>query len=1041
MLLGSKALLAARLAAGLAAGAALFLGSCGDNPACVFGPTNCQGGGGGGGTPGALGTEAFLPEDGQWIREGSPTVTDVRPGNNASTTTPIVITFSESMAGPTLDGAVRIRVAGGGVGLPVLASASLVGDGRVLIFLPAVPLMAGTTYEIVLDEDAPLPTDLTGQTLVVSSDGLIDTFTIGTNDPDAPRVVATWPPDGASAQSATTEMVVVFDRIMQQATADEGSFLVEVGGVPPAFLPDPQPLALSVGPLPITDTRVYTLRSEDDEGVPAPLGAGETVLVTLSPTGDPIEALDGEELPTTTFEYDVAPFSAPVTATIVSMPTEAIGIENLDADGTNDLAIEVELANGQPGDRVGVFLFGQGLGEDDGIVALFRQVTIEGTAPITTVTLDAGDIDLGTTGPVAGRFQDGFVAFALRVRRGTQVSPVTVLDVEPETPGIQDPLLDTERPVLMALTNPGADGQLFRSDQRDLVVTGRASEPLRAVDVVTPLGSNVPPGETATVVGSNAEGFFVAAPVDLGGVVGALDLPLDYELVLYDRALNTNKGGPVVGQFTQLGAVGPEMLVDDGSIAVQVFDAVTLAPILGAAVMTHSDDVGFPLVSSAASDADGSAAVTAASTGLATILSVGAPGYDLFTFHGVTAGRVGVPLAPTAPSASGPASAVGAVTTTDPFAQFVLPQIDLRFADSRRLESALPSVPGGNCGVDPMTGQLSCPVGPIDVRPGLVGAQTAIGGLFAPSSLGAFSPALAVQSFSFELPVRPRNTGQETATLFDVPFLLTAPGVPDAETTKEVAPEQTLRLVGDLTEGIDFGTDPAGVENLVGDPAFTGKPIVTVEAVVPGLAAPALVGVGNGFLTPGTRTWTIRAAFAGAASGEGSLGDAIEPDLLLRAEIRDMAGNRAGQRPRISTLAQLPLPLTMFAGNVPELFTPAPGGTTGGDSYTIEFDNSLLDVQTGPQGGAGLYRLTLTASDGRRWVLWRVDPPGGTGPVQVRVPDVALGGAVPLVDGPLELRIATFAWPTLDPAAFLWSDVEREYDVFSFSAPLMFTQD
>ena len=127
----------------------------------------------------------------------------------------------------------------------------------------------------------------------------------------------------------------------------------------------------------------------------------------------------------------------------------------------------------------------------------------------------------------------------------------------------------------------------------------------------------------------------------------------------------------------------------------------------------------------------------------------------------------------------------------------------------------------------------------------------------------------------------------------------------------------------------------------------------------------------------------------------------------------------------------------LFASIVPELIAPA--GPTGGDSYDLVFTNALLDP---PTGQPGLYRVTLTDEEGRRWHLWRLDQDvDPAGDVLVHVPDVAAGGGTALADGSIAFEVATFAWPDFDPTALLFTDVEREYDVFSFAAPVLFTQD
>jgi hypothetical protein len=125
--------------AALLAIAALLLPGC-DNPACVFGPGNCSGGGGIG-----LGENpATLPVDGTWIEVASPTITAVFPGSSAAADVhaPIVIFFSESMAPrnvgttpPSGLGSVFQLQSQLGAMVP-LPGAFLVGDGRVLVLFP-----------------------------------------------------------------------------------------------------------------------------------------------------------------------------------------------------------------------------------------------------------------------------------------------------------------------------------------------------------------------------------------------------------------------------------------------------------------------------------------------------------------------------------------------------------------------------------------------------------------------------------------------------------------------------------------------------------------------------------------------------------------------------------------------------------------------------------------------------------------------------------------------------------------------------------------
>src|SRR5207302_9034700 len=116
----------------------------------------------------------------------------------------------------------------------------------------------------------------------------------------------------------------------------------------------------------------------------------------------------------------------------------------------------------------------------------------------------------------------------------------------------------------------------------------------------------------------------------------------------------------------------------------------------------------------------------------------------------------------------------------------------------------------------------------------------------------------------------------------------------------------------------------------------------------------------------------------------------IGPDLQLRAEVVDAAGNRGGVRPRFSHLPSMGVPNVVPAP--PALSaTPAtldPGG--------IALDLSFADVFPDSLGlPSGLYRVTVVDGAGRAWTIWRLDQPDAAGPdAVVHLP--FLGGVFPL---------------------------------------------
>jgi hypothetical protein len=225
-------------------------------------------------------------------------------------------------------------------------------------------------------------------------------------------------------------------------------------------------------------------------------------------------------------------------------------------------------------------------------------------------------------------------------------------------------------------------------------------------------------------------------------------------------------------------------------------------------------------------------------------------------------------------------------------------------------------------------------------------------------------------------------------------------------------------------------------------PGLPTAPTVVVEATSPGIPGAVAVGRGIAFndaLPPDT--WTVRAAYPGAADGiqdapDDALGrlvtaGTLDPDLLLRFEVEDAAGNRGGARPRLSVASG-----ALAVPAAPVLPTNPATPNAGGMSFDLGFPDVLPDVLSPP--GRGLYRIELTDTAGRRWILYRPDRSDVQGPnVIVHVPNLA--GVFPLAPGALSCRISAWSWPTLDLSNFLWSDVDREHDLFVHAVAQSFT--
>jgi hypothetical protein len=52
--------------------------------------------------------------------------------------------------------------------------------------------------------------------------------------------------------------------------------------------------------------------------------------------------------------------------------------------------------------------------------------------------------------------------------------------------------------------------------------------------------------------------------------------------------------------------------------------------------------------------------------------------------------------------------------------------------------------------------------------------------------------------------------------------------------------------------------------------------------------------------------------------------------------------------------------------------------------------------------------------------------------------DVADGAAVGLSDGTVATLVSAFAWTGFSATGFLWSDIERDFELFSFAAATTF---
>jgi hypothetical protein len=992
---------------------AFTCGACNDNVTCVF-TTGCVGGGGA-----ISDNEAVLPIDGEWIVDGPPEIDAVFPSSaqNAGST-PIVLLFSETMQADSLQRA--IEIVADGTSQPVAGvTQALVSDGRVLVLLPSPADALDPGHYVVRLADDALPLDLTGQELAADPQAELGEFTVVTSPASTPRLVATFPRDGADDQSETTEIVAVFDRPVLPQSVDARSFDVRVNGNNPIF--DPPAAALTSG-AGTADTRVFLYRSLGLDGRPAPLGTGAQVQLRLSPAGDPIEEADGGILPAATIDFETLAFSPPISASLTSVPSDAIGLANLTKGNARELEVEVKvdrdttLAN----DSVDLVLFGveKSSEPDAPRIALQQSVRLSGPTPIDTATFLREDVPLQfSDDPEDTRLEDGSVTFAFRARRGSVVTPVRLLDLDPDPDTIQDPLLDTAAPEVVELV--GSTGtSSFRSDQRGLSLAGTADEELRAVDLTPRDANEAPPVVGSTPSGSMGEHVFLAAPVDFGVLASGSAM---YEAVAFDVALNPS--AMVSGTFTQLGTVGPDPYDPGDPILVEVFDSRTLELIDGALVLVHSDlgnGLDFPLFQSDTTRSDGTVALgTADAPSVAAIVTVVRAGYDLFTLHGTPCTRLSVPLRR---SNQPDASASGTVRTSDSGAVAFLPGLARRFDDSRRAVELPRGFPSLGCTT---TAELvTCAHVNEPIRAAQLGARSFFAGNFS-QSFDGFQTSLLLRAFTLVVPFQPVDVGEDQFGQLEVFALLDDPDAP-AEDAASKVPEFTFQV--DPASGVDLA-------GLTDDPETTGAPFVTVETLVPGVPGAIAAAQGLAFEQgAGTNRWTIRAAQPGAITMAGSLGadGRVDTDPFVRVEVLDVHGNAAGVRPRVSSLPA-DGSAVLRALHVPAQLAPAGGAQSGGEAFTLLLTHAI--DRTEP----GLYRAELLDSAGRGWDLWRFDS-AGSADVEIRVVDVGEAGGAGLLDGDLRSTVSAFAWGPLVSTDFFWSDVEREFELFSRAAPLIFAK-
>ncbi len=999
------------------------LSSC-DNPACVFGPSVCQNLPGGG----ANAVAATFPDTGELVVPNGPRVEAVFPTGFAHPESPIVLVFSESISPSTIQDAFTVQSTSGFGGGGGSASAALIGDGRVLILIPT-GLVPGQEFEISYTEDASVR-DLSGALALQPADGVVGSFTVDDDPSETPEVLMTWPFDGATGVSTITEVVTVFNRVMDPTTFSGLSWNVLVDGIPPAFDALPEMIEISSGGPggAVPESRVWRWRSINPttdarqslgENLPITvnLSTGPQSLTTLAAPGE----MEGVALPATTISATTAGFSPPSNVVIITDPTDAIGIENL--NGVDPLMLEVEFTPvTEEGDVLEIFLVGSNPSEEPdapNLISLQRELPQSAGTATTMVNAD----DLGLTSsmaPLITLFADGDVSLAFAVRRGDARSALRVLDVDTTTDGIQDALLDTVPPTFLNVLGLEEGETVYLSDLRELSLAGFASEEPRSVELVAMLSGgavdNRVGGQLPPLPAFNLGGAFVSAPIDLG-IVPQSEFPLDVAVIVYDRAFNPSV--PFTLQYTQRAGSGEGTSLSPPNgldIQVTVFDQATLEPIVMADVYAHEYVAGVVtpgFAPQAMTDANGFATIASGSTGI-TVVTVEAAGYDLFSFQAVPTTRLDVPMTQVVPP-------LGAATilSASQGEELASPFLENRVADSRLPMPGETTALSDACNYNVLTNQTTCSFLPqLGIRAEETGMITFLS-TKAPNDLNdpdAFSAGTFLQAFELNYPRLPVGATGVDSVLLQVGDLLSGASVPPGDVPLGTAPQVFSKPPN---YDIDFSSPMGG-------------PRVSVEAFTNGIRGVMTVGLGVPYFDSFADSWDIRAAYSARARAGGELASqlAIEDDRLLRVEVVDASGNRSGVRQPLSTATG-----TLSPPSVSELS--APSGMTMGAAYDLVYEN-VLD---GTQDEEGLYHVLLVDSAGRRWHLWTLDPPTSDGlTVTTHVPPITIQGGTPLASGAITCFVDAWSWEGFAPQSFLFSDILRRHDRFTSAAPKVFSQ-
>ena len=544
----------------------------------------------------------------------------------------------------------------------------------------------------------------------------------------------------------------------------------------------------------------------------------------------------------------------------------------------------------------------------------------------------------------------------------------------------------------------GRPTSTFASDVSDLVITGRASEPISFAFVDAAAGDNggsvLDPPRTRSRAGPRDGRVDLRGGGRAGRAPDPNGAPATYDMTIYDEALNASPIG-AMGTFSQVGVVGPGNSPTGGTVRVRVLDATTLQPLRGVTVYSHQELGGaVDFVASGTTGIDGRVSVRE---------RLRAPPWSPPQRRPTTSRRsTACPVTRSTSSSAGPRSP--APTCRDGWracSPRQLPDVDERDRGLARAPARAIRWPPER---DRHRGPLQVRVRPCTDPPG--GRRSAV----VPRD-GGGHPAAQLERRALPAGVRADRAAG-------------TPGTGRLGAGRHPGRRNAAPPVADRAAGADDSAAHPVHRGPSGSWRPRRRPEGHGRGRGHGLDAPIIVG--RGIPCTGRRDLRRARGQRGARGPGRRTGRprAIEADLFLRAAVRDAAGNEVAARPRLSGSGSLLSPI-----GVPQLLSPAPGGSTGSPGFNLLVSDTLNDVlglegrTRGPHGRLHAAMGDLRAGHpGRRGI----HPPVRPGPRR--------RGGTGLGQGPFGgddgLR------GPFDRAHFLYSDLERFHSVSGYAAPV-----